>query len=75
VDVWDRFLERVAPMVESDVSGLDRLDGVGAARLVGAAGPERPAYAARLERGGVRLLAQAGDQVDGRGDDHDAEKV
>jgi hypothetical protein len=28
VNVWQRVLDRVAPMMESDVSTLDRLDGV-----------------------------------------------
>jgi hypothetical protein len=31
VDVWQRLLERVAPMVGEDVSVLDRRDGVGGA--------------------------------------------
>ncbi|HEV7148790.1 MAG TPA: hypothetical protein VGN48_17500 [Pedococcus sp.] len=28
MNVWQRVLDRVAPMMESDVSTLDRLDGV-----------------------------------------------
>lgn len=75
MDVWNRLLERVAPMMEQDVSGLDRLDGVGTGRVVGAAGRERPAYRESPERGHVRLLAQARHQVDGGGNDHDPEQV
>jgi hypothetical protein len=30
--MWHRILDRIAPMMDEDVSQLDRRDGVGAAR-------------------------------------------